>query len=235
MVGRASFIENRECDAATGLSRTSGTIGGSRFSVDDWVLGNEIAVFRTPDVDPSLVPVVCEGIENMLSWAQADLRVNVYDTYSFVNRQVTHSIESGSLNYNSLAKRLLIGSWRSTAHGGWPHADFVITRHPIYANSAFWGQAMPYTGLAILGLPGNRVQNTDFIQRIVSHEVGHLLGLGVHHEDDTPVTGYARSLPCNMESSARGHLLCDQCTDAVRAAWRGVVVGSKRNRIRYVP
>jgi len=204
--------------------RTQHNICGTNVLVPDWVLGGEIRVFRMSTIPASAVAPVIEGIEYMLGVAGASLHINNYRNHYSMEEQIATSLdENGKLRTRTIKDLVVTEPWRNPSFGGKPHADVYLTDKYFSGENAdwLWDITRHDAGLMLLALPGTRSSNHEMLRNVASHSTGHLLGMQFHH-DEAKTPGYVLG-SCAMLESCSQYEPCDQCSDAVRAVWRGVL------------
>ena len=95
-----------------------------------------------------------------------------------------------------------------------------------------FGDALTFVsdGVTIFAFNPSVKYPSRFFKAAIAHEMYHLLGLNVHHED-TEVSGYPK-LKCVMEYNAPTEFLCQKCKDGLISFWKGVEYATKQQFIK---
>ena len=186
-----------------------------------WARGNEIRLFRMPDVDSRFFEPVRNGIKQLVDAYHLPFEVNVYGIDQAMSAQVNDAVHDSKLDFETLAGIVVQESLRDPRRGGLPHADVVITHIPYTGRYGDMGKSQFAQGLVTFSITPKT--QTNFLERLAIHEAGRLLGYGLDHATEIEMWGspYPKST-CNMEWSCPTITMCEQCDDFFTYFWKGV-------------
>ncbi|MBS3113665.1 hypothetical protein J4448_01060 [Candidatus Woesearchaeota archaeon] len=208
-----------------------------KYDKTKWYEEKEIRVYRMPNVNASVLPIVISGIKELLDELGLDFDIRNFGTHPSIIQQVNLStMTDGKLNTSKLFLIQFDEDWRKNEKGGKQHADVVIVNQYLADSDSFWGGTIfQYGGMAISVL-NQRQRNLNFIKNVAKHETAHLLGLGYHH-DQINVRGYPSVRDCLTFHRCSSLIICQRCRDAIVAFWEGIQEGTGKRffkRIRII-
>lgn len=86
-----------------------------------------------------------------------------------------------------------------------------------------FGDALTYVsdGIIVFTFDPLVTYQKQFFRSVIAHEVYHLLGLNIHH-NEADVEGYGKLAECVMGHNAPSEQLCRKCRDGLLSFWEGI-------------
>ena len=190
----------------------------------NWILGKEVRITRTPNVDIAAVTTVAKGIDELLREIGLDFQVIDVGIDSQIVTAVTYSTTQSGKIETQLLKKTLPTKRQAD------YASVVLTDKLFADGIKDWGEGNFPRGTLILALPQDR-QHSTLLRNITKHETAHLFGYHYHH-DDYKITGYKEPENCVMRWQASTNYLCDKCKYALKAFWKGIERDSGKRFMR---
>lgn len=185
-----------------------------------WWVDGIVRVYWDRGISQETVGLVAvamgERIAQVLDWEPT------YELLGFPDdacEMVDRSRVRGRIDQQRLFETALTNPGRNRSLGGIQHADVFITSSSLLDDEISWGAASFKYGTIVFALHGARQWNRRYIEKVVFHETGHLLGCYSHCDDYLNVEGYPYDPSCNMHYSCEGRDLCPKCSEMLRSWW----------------
>jgi len=171
--------------------------GKKKLSVDEneaWIYNGKVYVYREPTVNAKCVPLVIQGIKDMIS--EVGLPFLVEDKGVLSDRE-----------------RMDVDLGRVYIYGR-------LVRDPKYWG---WSDCFGDIELQLPG-SRQRPVHYEFLPKISKHETGHFLypNIGDHGPNPSKEYGYKDNGDCVMHFHAPESYLCDRCRGALVFFWKGL-------------
>lgn len=184
-----------------------------------WIDGKAIRIYPAPGVDMKDARIIEVGVREMMDEVPLDFTVTAMPMppevlKAYQESLITRKNGEKMISYNRLRARLV------TLREGDPHADMIISPHPMTECSWAHGMASFTSGVGVIV--------EGFVnEHLGKHESCHLIGY--HYHDSLPliIIGYPwEGLPWKRDTLMVLHdgnnELSPRARDALRYFWRGL-------------
>lgn len=189
-----------------------------------WYFGNEIRVFKMPEVSEAVSRFVVDGYKSLIDDLNIQFEVKYFGVHPSATVPVRACIRlNNKLDAMSLHALMAQEDYRKPEKGGKPHADVIIVSQFLIDNSGWWGATSFDCGSSVISVPNERQGTLEFIKKVSKHECAHLLGYGPHHDDtNAKVIGYPEPQDCLTYHRCSSYIICQKCKDAIISFWQGI-------------
>ena len=183
-----------------------------------WLKEKRIDIFNCSTLQEKEVGYITQAIKNAVKIIDNNFEINL----SKCNEdKLNFAISKGKL----VGSKLLSTVKKSRRINKISKACIFLINKRVKSGQELlkFGDALTYVsdGVTIFTLNPSIKYPLSFYKNEVKHEMCHLLGLNIHHED-TEVEEYGKASKCLMEYNAPSEKICQKCKDGLNSFWKGV-------------
>ena len=179
-----------------------------------WIKEKTVDVFNCSKLKKNDIKLITMAIGNVLKLCGRGFKIRLNEGIN-----LDFAIRDGHINGAKILEKVK----KSRSGKRCSATIFLVNKIAKSGKNVFkFGDALTYVsdGITIFTFNPSVKYPNGFFKTAVAHEMYHLLGLNVHHED-TEVSGYAK-VKCIMEYNAPTEFLCQKCKDGLLSFWEGV-------------
>lgn len=196
-----------------------------------WLSSKTIEVFVMPGVDGETARIVVDALEKFKKELGLDFKL-VMGKVEEVSPFVEASMEKGRFGCEEF-----INKWYGFCQkkrGRHTAALLLLECSLVEADrGAIYGWSRGFWPVCALSGAITKSKDENLIERAVRHEVSHLIGYYVHH-DNYAQTDFGKAYPqvddCLMLWQCSTPRICERCSDAIKAIWGGAEDAIKESK-----
>ena len=183
-----------------------------------WIKKKRIDIFNYASLGNEELNNIKISVENALNVCESNFKIQLF-------KRRFHGLDFAVKKEILIGSRILNMVKKSRKRDKSCNACIFLVNKRIKSDAALleFGDALTYVsdGITVFTFDPSIKYPMRFFKDEVAHEIYHLLGLNVHHED-TKVGGYKNLASCNMECNAPSEVLCRKCKDGLLSFWEGI-------------
>ncbi len=188
-----------------------------------WSKKKNVNVFNYALLREEDVNQIKKSIENALRLCNNDFKISMFKRRF---NELDFAVKSG----NIIGRKILDMVKKSRIKKKSCNAEIFLVNRKAKSGKVLlkYGDALTYVsdGVIIFTFDPSIKYPKRFFRDTVAHEVYHLLGLNMHH-NDAEVNGYEKLSRCIMEYNASSGQLCRKCRDGLNSFLEGVKYASE--------
>lgn len=183
-----------------------------------WIKKKQIDIFNYTKLDEEHINEIKKAVENAFTLCNLGFKIKLANRRL---KELHFALDYGSLNgakILEIAKESRIRDKKCSAN-----IFLVNVKAKSGREILKFGDALTYVSDGIIIFTFNPLvrYTKKFFRSVIAHEVYHLLGLNIHH-NESYVEGYGKLAKCVMEHNAPSEQLCRKCKDGLISFLEGI-------------